>query len=108
MRVMASKQYTIAPHVFAQAENLGIFGETAEARLKQMAKLAARFTHPEANHRWRDFILYIENDGLVTFIDTMDKQEARYFDRRPYEERKAEEDPGEATVEYKDGRKSPR
>lgn len=104
-----AKEYKIAPEVLARAKELGIYGEHAEARLKNMAKFAARFTHPEANHRFRQYIMFIEADGEVSMFDIMDKDEAAYFNSRTYEERiaesRAEAGTDEATVEYKDGKK---
>lgn len=99
-----SRQYSVDPEVLKNAEKLGLYGETAEARIKQMAKLAAKFTHPDANHRYRQYIMYIEDDGRVSMLDVMDTDEKGYFNKRTYDERKAEDEPQEATVEYKDGR----
>lgn len=98
-----AKEYKISPEVLARAKELGFEGEAGEGQLKQMARLAARFTHPDANHRFRQYILWIEPDGLVTMIDLMDRSETEYYERRTYEERRAEAGSGEAEVERKDG-----
>lgn len=96
---MSAKTYTASDHALAQAQAL----EIDEAQLLKMARLAARFTHPDANHRYRQYIMWIDSDGMVTMIDLMDRDEADYYQRRTYEERKAEEDPGEAEVQRKSG-----
>jgi hypothetical protein len=89
---MASKKYTIAPGLLVHAERIGIYGDTAEARTLQMAKLAARITHPDATHRFRQYILTIQGDGTVTMIDRMDGAEDQYYTRRKYDERKIDEE----------------
>lgn len=99
-----SKQYSVDPEVLKNAERLGLYGETAEARIKQMAKLAAKFSHPDANHRFRQYIMFIEANGRVSMLDVMETEEAGYFNKRTYDERKAEDEPQEAVVEYKNGR----
>ena len=99
-----SKQYSVDPDVLNSAQRLGLYGETAEARIKEMAKLAAKFTHPDANHRYRQYIMYIEDDGRVSMLDVMDTEEKEYLNKRTYEERKLEAEPQEAVVEYKGGR----
>jgi len=77
---------------------LGLYGETAEARILEMARRSARFTHPDANRRFRQYIMFLEADGMVTMLDIMSGEEADYYDNRSYAERKAEDDPGEAEV----------
>lgn len=89
---MASKMYKIAPGVLTQAERIGIYGATAEARILQMAKLAARITHPDATHRFRQYILTIEKDGTVTMLDRMSAEEDQYYSRRKYDDRRADEE----------------
>lgn len=92
-----AREYKIDLEVLKHVEKIGLYGETVEARLKQMAKLARPFTHPEANRRFRQYIMYIEEDGTVTMIDLMDSAEKEYFLNRTYEERRAEnEDPSPA------------
>jgi len=98
-----ARTYKISSGVMARAESLGIDGATAEARILQMAKQAARITHPDANYRFREYIMYIEKDGTVAMLDRMDAEEDGYYTRRQYQDRKrdqAEEPPvdGEAVV----------
>ena len=67
-----------------------------------MARRASRITHPVANRRYRNFILFVTPDDVVTMIAAMDEGEASYFGQRSYDERKADESdgaPGEAIVE---------
>lgn len=92
--------YTIHPDVLTRAAALGIAGDSAEATLKDMARRAVRLTHPLANRRFRDFILFVTPDNVVTRLEKLDPGEAEYLTRRTYDERKAAADPGEATVEY--------
>jgi hypothetical protein len=82
----------LAPGLLAQAERIGIYGETAEARILQMAKLAARLTHPDATHRFRQYLLTIQPDGLITFIDTMSQEENQYYSRRKYDDRRQDQE----------------
>jgi hypothetical protein len=89
---MASKKYTIAPGLLTQAERAGVYGTTAKARILQMAKLAARITHPDATHRFRQYILTIQDDGTVTMIDRMDAAEDQYYTRRKYDDRRVDEE----------------
>ena len=87
-----AKTHRLAPGILAQAERIGIYGETAEARILQMAKLAARLTHPDATHRYRQYLLAIQPDGLVTFIDTMSAEEDQYYSKRKYDDRRADQE----------------
>lgn len=98
---MSAKAYRATQDTIAKARALNL----SEAELLEMARLAARLTHPDANHRFHQYIMWIEPDGTVTMLDTMNPEEARYFKRRTYDQRKAEEDPGEAEVEYKHDRR---
>jgi len=101
-----SRTYRISPEVLAKAAKLNIYGATAEARLLHMAKLAARIAHPDATHRFRQYILTIQDDGTVTMLDRMTQDEEAYYTRRKYKDRKMDEEAtpsagGEAAVEYK-------
>ena len=87
-----AKTHRLAPGILAQAERIGIYGETAEPRILQMAKLAARLTHPDATHRYRQYLLTIQPDGLVTFIDTMSAEEDQYYSKRKYDDRRADQE----------------
>jgi hypothetical protein len=87
-----AKTYRLAPDVLAQGERIGIYGETAEARILQMAKLGARLTHPDATHRFRQYLLTIQPDGLVTMIDQMPADEAQYYTKRKYDDRRADQE----------------
>jgi hypothetical protein len=89
---MASKKYTIAPGLLVHAERIGIYGDTAEARIVQMAKMAARITHPDATHRFRQYIMTIDEACVVTMIDRMDTEEEQYYSRRKYDDRRADEE----------------
>jgi hypothetical protein len=89
---MASRKYTIAPGLLVHAERIGIYGDTAEARILQMAKLAARITHPDATHRFRQYLMTINEDGVVTMLDRMSPEEERYYSRRKYDDRRADEE----------------
>lgn len=91
--------YTIHPDVLKRAQALGFAGDSAEATLQDMARRAVRLTHPVANRRFRDFILFVTPQNVVTRLEKLDPREAAYLTRRTYDERKAETDPGEATVE---------
>jgi len=88
---MASKTFKITPEVLASAQRVGIYGETAEARLLQMAKLAARITHPDATHRFRQYIMVIQDDGTVTWLDRMSQEEERYYTNRKYDDRRVDQ-----------------
>ena len=83
--------YRLAPGVLAQAERIGIYGDTAEARILQMAKLGAKLAHPDATHRYRQYILTIQEDGLVTMIDVMSPEENQYYTKRKYDDRRQDE-----------------
>ena len=103
---MTSKLYKIAPGVLARAERIGIYGATAEARILQMARLAARITHPDATHRFRQYLLTIDEDACVTSLYRMDSDEERYYQRRKYDDRRADQEEvptplGEAIVTKK-------
>jgi hypothetical protein len=66
-----AREYRIAPEVLAYAEKLGIYGTTTEMRIKQMATLAEKYTHPPATHRFRQYILTIQED-TVTMLDRIE------------------------------------
>jgi hypothetical protein len=86
------KTYKLASGILAKAERIGIYGTTAEARLLQMAQLASRITHPDATHRFHQYIMTIEEDGTVTTLDRMDATESEYYSRRKYDDRRADEE----------------
>jgi hypothetical protein len=65
------KSCKLAPGILAKAERIGVYGTTAEARLLQMAKLASRITHPDATHRFQQYIMTIQEDGTVTALNLM-------------------------------------
>jgi hypothetical protein len=92
MELVMAKNYRLAPGVLAQAQKIGIYGDTAEARILHMAKLAARLTHPDATHRFRQHLLTIEQDGLVTMIDVMSVEENQYYSRRKYDDRRGDQE----------------
>lgn len=94
--------FKVAPEVLTQAERLGLGGADAEQIVKDMARRGSRITHPSANRRYRNFILFVTPDDVVTMIGVLDEGEASYFAQRTYDERKADESdgmPGEAIVE---------
>lgn len=64
------RKYKVTPEARKQAQALGIRGDV-EARVARMARMAARFTHPEANWRFQRFIMRIEH-GTVTWIGLAD------------------------------------
>jgi hypothetical protein len=71
-----------------------------------MAKLAARLTHPDATHRFHQYIMTIEHDGTVTMLDKMSPEEDRYYTKRKYDDRKRDQEEipssrGEAIVTKK-------
>ncbi|MGD9885502.1 MAG: hypothetical protein AB7F22_25455 [Reyranella sp.] len=97
-----ARTFTVTPEALRQAERLGLGGADAEAIIRDMARRASRITHPAANRRYRNFILFVTPDDVVTMISAMDESEARWLGQRTYDERKAAEDdgsPGEAIVE---------
>jgi hypothetical protein len=97
-----ARSFTVAPEVLKQAERLGLGGADAERIIQDMARRGSRITHPSANRRYRNFILFVTPDDVVTMIGVMGEGEASYFAQRTYDERKAAEGdgtPGEATVE---------
>ncbi len=107
-----ARNFRVTPDVLKQAERLGLGGPDAEQTVKDMARRGSRITHPLANRRYRQFILFVTPDDLVTMIDAMGEGEASYFGQRTYDERKATdsdampgeaadgEAPGDAHVEY--------
>jgi hypothetical protein len=102
----SQKTYKLAPGILAKAERIGINGDTAEVDILRMAKLAARVTHPDATHRFRQYILTIDADGLVTTLDRMDATEDEYYTHRKYDDRRADQEEvptplGEAIVTRK-------
>jgi hypothetical protein len=96
-----ARSFTVTAEALKQAERLGL-GADAEAIVGDMARRASRITHPMANRRYRNFILLVTPDDVVTMIAAMGEGEASYFGQRSYDERKAAEDDGgsgEAIVE---------
>jgi hypothetical protein len=97
-----ARNFTVTPEVLRQAERLGLGAADAEAIVRDMARRASRITHPVANRRYRNFLLFVTPDDVVTMISAMSEDEASYFGQRTYDERKADEgedSPGEAIVE---------
>lgn len=83
-----ARNFRVAPEVLRQAVGLGLGAAGAEEIVKDMARRASRITHPRANRRYRNFILFVTPDDLVTMIGTMGEAEASYFGQRTYDERK--------------------
>ena len=54
------------------SEKIGMYGDTVEARIKGMAKLAEPFVHPTANYRFQQYMMFIKDDGPVTMLDLVD------------------------------------
>ena len=97
-----ARNFRVTHEVLRQAERLGLGAADAEEIVKDMARRASRITHPLANRRYRNFILFVTPDDVVTMIGAMGEGEASYFGQRSYDERKAAEDDGssgEAVVE---------
>lgn len=63
------KTFSISPSVLAQAVDLGIYGRTAEARMKQMARLAIPCGSSQGMFRFQQYIMHIELGGLVTKVE---------------------------------------
>jgi hypothetical protein len=95
--------YQVSRKAIAQAERLGIIGDGGSLRIKLMAQKSAPFTHERFNRRYQQHILLVQND-IVTDIAILSPQERAFYNSRRFEERLAEEDPGEAEVIWKDGR----
>jgi hypothetical protein len=101
-----ARTFRVTDEALRQAERLGLgaaeAGGDVEAIVKDMARRASRITHPVANRRYRNFILSVTPDDVVTMVGAMSAGEASYFGQRPYDARKAAETdglPGEAVVE---------
>lgn len=94
-----ARELTLSPQAVEQAKALGFSDASGEATLKDIARRAVKVTHPRANYRFREYLLVITPERLVVSIEKLGEQEATYLTRRTYDERKAESDPGEATVE---------
>lgn len=99
---MSAKTYKATPQALESARRLHI----EEDRLLQMAKRAARITHPDATHCFRQYLLTVQPDGLVTFIDVMSTEENQYYSNRTYDERRRDQEEiptplGEAIVTRK-------
>jgi hypothetical protein len=97
-----ARSFRVTAEVLREAERLGLGGPDAEAIVADMARRGSRITHPSANRRYRNFILLVTPDDVISRIGVMGDDEAGRLDRRTYDERKAAErdgGPGEATVE---------
>lgn len=84
-----ARNFRVTQEVLRQAERLGLGAADAEEIVKDMARRASRITHPAANRRYRNFILFVTPDDVVTMIGAMGEGEASYFGQRTYDERKA-------------------
>jgi hypothetical protein len=84
-----ARNFRVSREVLKQAERLGLGAADAEEIVKDMARRASRITHPQANRRYRNFILFVTPDDVVTMIGAMGEGEASYFGQRTYDERKA-------------------
>jgi len=52
------REYRVSPRAIEQARTLGLTGDT-EARVKEIARQAAAFTHPDGNWRFEGYVLWI-------------------------------------------------
>jgi hypothetical protein len=64
------RQFKVSAEARKQAQTLGIRGDI-EARVARMTRIAAHFTHPQANRRFQRFIMRVEH-GTVTWIGLID------------------------------------
>ena len=89
-----ARNFRVAQEALKQAERLGLGAIDAEEVVKDMARRASRITHPAANRRYRNFILFVTPDDVVTMIGVMGQGEASYFGQRTYDERRSAENDG--------------
>jgi hypothetical protein len=95
------KEYKVPADIVDKARELGIFGNTAEARIKQMVRLSTPMTMPGYNRRFQQYVLFIENDTVLA-MDVLSAEDRAYFDTRHYEDRIGGDDhaAGDAEVEH--------
>jgi hypothetical protein len=105
MSAQPVKPLVVYPEVLSEANRIGIVGNTAEARLRQMATLAAPFTMDGYNRRFQKYILLVEQNTLKA-LSVLTDEELTYYENRTYEGRLDEErgHTGEAEVVWKDNR----
>lgn len=72
------RQFTPTEDCIAKARKLGLYGNVG-ARLEQMAKYSATFTHPKVNRRYEGFLLKVE-DGRVIDIMRFDPKKGQVTD----------------------------
>lgn len=99
---------SISQQVMSTASKLGLYGSSAEDRIKKMVKLAAPFSYEDQlfNRRYHQYVFLIENNVVVD-MGLLTAEEREYYDSRTYEDRL--HDPaitGEAEVVWKDERHS--
>jgi sRNA-binding carbon storage regulator CsrA len=101
----SKEEYRIGRDIIARARDLGIYGETADARLREMLRLSSPISMPGYNRRFQQYVLMVDEGLNVVGIDRLSKEEQNYYDQRRYQQRLDEEGtaPGEAEVEWKDG-----
>ena len=87
------REYAVSETALAQARKLGMYGDV-DGKLKKMARLAARFTHPLANRRYQNYLLKIDGDVISDIIKFSPDELAKY-ESRTYRERRAGVGPGE-------------
>jgi hypothetical protein len=102
------EEYQIGPDIIGRARDLGIYGETAEVRVREMLKLSSPISMPGYNRRFQQYVFMVDERLNVVGIDRLSKQEQAYYDERRYKQRLDEDGhdaptPGEAEVEWKDG-----
>ncbi len=83
---MTIKTFTVAPEVVSTAaDKVGLYGQSAEAVIKMMARSAEKVTHPSATHRFQQYIMTIDENGQVTNLDIESTQQAVDLGKRVYD-----------------------
>jgi hypothetical protein len=103
------KVFKVPPDILAKARELGIFGNTAEMRVKQMARLSAPISMLGYNRRFQQYVIFVDQTDTIIAVDRMTDDERAYYDSRHYEDRRLDDQVGgEAEVERTRTRSAPR
>jgi hypothetical protein len=77
------KEYKVPHYIVEKARELGVFGNTAEARVKQMVRLSTPITMPGYNRRFQQYVMLVENDTVMA-LDALSEEDRAYYDSRQY------------------------
>jgi len=110
------KDFEVTSEALWQAKRLCGIRTNTERRVKDMARLAAPFTHPDGNKRYESYVFDIQNNRIVSMVpydprnprvsywDRVDESVAKHFgDGGPKKSKKGQTKPSQPAAKHAGG-----